>query len=36
MNYKLKDKTNGVYAFVINSDFKINGQIINTRDGLGL
>jgi quercetin 2,3-dioxygenase len=36
INYVLKDKTNGVYAFVINGDFSINGQELNTRDGLGL
>jgi quercetin 2,3-dioxygenase len=35
-NYELKDKTNGVYAFVINGDFTINGQELHTRDGLGL
>jgi quercetin 2,3-dioxygenase len=35
-NYDLKDKSNGVYAFVINGDFTINGQELNTRDGLGL
>ena len=35
-NYQLKDKANGVYAFVINGDFQVNGQLLNSRDGLGL
>lgn len=34
--YELKDKTNGVYAFVINGDFTINGQEVNSRDGFGI
>jgi redox-sensitive bicupin YhaK (pirin superfamily) len=35
-NYTIKDKTNGVYAFVLNGDFTINGQELNQRDGLGM
>lgn len=35
-NYQLKDKSNGVYAFVINGDFQVNEQLLNARDGLGL
>ncbi|MEO8405023.1 MAG: pirin family protein [Chitinophagaceae bacterium] len=34
--YELKDKQNGVYAFVIDGDVTINGEKLNRRDGLGL
>ncbi len=34
--YTLKNKTNGVYAFVIEGDVTINGQVLNKRDGLGI
>ena len=34
--YELKDKTNGVYAFVIDGDVIINGEQLNSRDGLGI
>jgi redox-sensitive bicupin YhaK (pirin superfamily) len=34
--YLLKDKTNGVYAFVLNGDFTINGVELNKRDGFGI
>lgn len=34
--YTLKDKANGVYAFVIKGDFTVNGIALNQRDGLGL
>lgn len=34
--YTLKNKTNGVYAFVIEGDVTINGQALNKRDGLGI
>jgi quercetin 2,3-dioxygenase len=34
--YQLKDKNNGVYAFVIEGDISINGEKLNRRDGLGL
>ncbi len=36
VSYELKDKMNGVYAFVVNGDFTINGQKLNHRDGLGI
>lgn len=36
VEYTLKSKENGVYAFVINGDFTINGVDVNTRDGLGI
>lgn len=36
VEYKLKDKTNGVYAFIISGQFNINGQQLETRDGLGI
>jgi redox-sensitive bicupin YhaK (pirin superfamily) len=35
-SYELKDKKNGVYAFVIEGDVTINGQELNRRDGLGI
>lgn len=34
--YNLKDKSNGVYVFVISGDFIVNGQNLETRDGYGL
>lgn len=34
--YELKDKTNGVYAFVIKGEFMVNNQKLTTRDALGL
>jgi redox-sensitive bicupin YhaK (pirin superfamily) len=36
VEYKLKDKTNGIYAFIISGQFKINGQQLDTRDGFGI
>lgn len=35
-DYTLKDKNNGVYAFVIQGRFTLNGIELNTRDGLGI
>lgn len=35
-SYALKQKENGVYVFVISGDLTINGQLLNTRDGLGI
>jgi redox-sensitive bicupin YhaK (pirin superfamily) len=34
--YKLNKAGNGVYAFVLNGDFTINGEKLNRRDGLGV
>jgi redox-sensitive bicupin YhaK (pirin superfamily) len=34
--YKLHDVNNGVYAFVIKGSVTINGQALDTRDGLGI
>ncbi len=34
--YSLKDKRNGVYAFVIKGDITVNGNTLNERDGLGV
>ena len=34
--YNLKDKSNGVYAFVINGNFTIDGEELNKRDGFGI
>ena len=35
-DYTLKQKENGVYAFVIDGDITINGQSLNRRDGFGV
>lgn len=35
-NYILKNKANGVYAFVIEGDVTINNQKLSRRDGLGI
>ncbi len=34
--YSFKKEGNGVYAFVIKGDFKLNDQVLNERDGLGV
>lgn len=34
--YELKDKKNGVYAFIIKGDLTINDQPLNERDGFGI
>jgi redox-sensitive bicupin YhaK (pirin superfamily) len=36
VDYDLKKKGNGVYAFVLNGDFTIDGQQLNNRDGFGV
>lgn len=36
LSYALKDKANGVYAFVLKGDISINGQSLNERDGFGI
>ncbi|MBK9192108.1 MAG: pirin family protein [Crocinitomicaceae bacterium] len=36
VNYKLKSAENGVYAFVINGSFQIDGTILSNRDGIGI
>jgi len=35
-DYKLKKEGNGVYAFILSGDVEINGNALNTRDGLGI
>ncbi len=35
-DYEIKKTGNGVYAFVLNGTLIINGQQLNTRDGLGI
>jgi redox-sensitive bicupin YhaK (pirin superfamily) len=35
-DYQLKAKGNGVYAFILNGDVTIDGQVLNTRDGFGI
>ena len=34
--YKIKQAGNGVYAFIINGSFTVNGQKLNHRDGMGV
>lgn len=34
--YNLKSKGNGVYVFVIDGSIKVNGDILNKRDAIGL
>lgn len=34
--YALHKPGNGVYAFVLNGDFNINGQLLHARDGYGI
>lgn len=36
VTYELKDKSNGVYAFIIKGEVSINGQSLQTRDGIGI
>lgn len=36
IEYALKNKKNGIYAFVIEGDVTINGEKLNRRDGLGI
>lgn len=34
--YQLKDKRNGVYAFIIDGSFQLEGHSLGPRDGLGI
>lgn len=34
--YQIKKSGNGVYIFVLNGDITVNGQSLQTRDGLGI
>jgi hypothetical protein len=36
MDYNIKEKGNGVYAFVLKGDVTINDQQLQTRDGFGI
>jgi len=36
ISYDVKQKDNGVYAFVLRGNFEINGENIQTRDGIGI
>ena len=36
VKYNLKKEVNGVYVFVLKGDVTVNGQQLNTRDGLGI
>lgn len=34
--YSLKNPNNGVYAFILKGDVEVDGQLLNTRDGMGI
>jgi redox-sensitive bicupin YhaK (pirin superfamily) len=36
VSYELKDKSNGVYAFILEGDVNIDGQALSKRDGFGV
>ena len=36
LDYKLKLSGNGIYVFILEGKVKINGEVLNTRDGLAL
>jgi redox-sensitive bicupin YhaK (pirin superfamily) len=36
LDYTIRDAKNGVYAFVLKGKFALNGQILDTRDGIGI
>ncbi|MEJ2882122.1 pirin family protein [Pedobacter sp. GR22-6] len=36
IDYQFKNNNNGLYVFVLKGDVKVNSQILNERDGLGL
>ncbi|MCX5785253.1 MAG: pirin family protein [Elusimicrobia bacterium] len=36
VDYAVKAKANGVYAFILSGDMTINGQMLNARDGFGV
>jgi redox-sensitive bicupin YhaK (pirin superfamily) len=35
-DYALKDKSNGVYCFVISGEFNVDGQVLSRRDAMGI
>lgn len=35
-SYQLKDKSNGVYAFILSGSAEINGTVLDERDGMGI
>ncbi|HXB13179.1 MAG TPA: pirin family protein, partial [Bacteroidia bacterium] len=36
VDYTIKKKGNGVYAFILEGDFTINGEKLSRRDGMGI
>lgn len=35
-NYQLKNKSNGLYVFILKGEVKVAGETLNSRDGIGL
>ena len=36
LNYELKNKDDGVYAFILEGEISINGETLSRRDGIGI
>ncbi len=36
VDYSIKKEGNGLYAFVLSGEFDVDGQVLQTRDGLGI
>ncbi len=36
VDYSIKKEGNGLYVFVLSGEFEVDGQVIQTRDGLGI
>ena len=36
VNYSIKKEGNGLYVFVLSGEFEVDGQVVQTRDGLGI
>jgi redox-sensitive bicupin YhaK (pirin superfamily) len=36
LTYQLNDPSNGVYIFVLSGEVEVNGQVLSTRDGMGV
>jgi redox-sensitive bicupin YhaK (pirin superfamily) len=36
VDYSIKKEGNGLYVFVLSGEFEVDGQVVQTRDGLGI